>query len=117
MQIPIADQLYTKRINEMNVENLIDISSNTPQQLTAPLGIIFKNTTFKKSIQADDMWPCDIHEAMNNIRYPQTQEWNSIEIVGNVSFLDETCDLMQIIEKSVKKTKRNVIVAPVRRRR
>uniref|UniRef100_A0AAR5PVR9 VWFD domain-containing protein n=1 Tax=Dendroctonus ponderosae TaxID=77166 RepID=A0AAR5PVR9_DENPD len=108
-----TNQLYTKRINDMNVENLIDISSKKPQRLSAPLGIILKNATFKKSIKSNDMWPCDIHKAMDNIRYPQTQEWNSVEIIGNVSFLDKTCDLMRIIEKSVKKTKRNIILAPV----
>lgn len=58
---------------------------------------------------SEDMVPCDIYKAMQKIRYPETQEWAVVEIHGNVTLLDENCDLNRILEKSVKKNQENVI--------
>ncbi|XP_066158230.1 reticulocyte-binding protein homolog 2a [Euwallacea fornicatus] len=108
-----TEHLITKMINEFNVTNLIDASSKKPQVISASGGITLRNTNLDDSVKAIDMHPCNIYEAMNHIRSPQSQEWREMVIIGNVTFLDENSDLAKIINKSVKKGENNVILAPV----
>ncbi|XP_066248865.1 uncharacterized protein fs(1)M3 [Euwallacea similis] len=108
-----TEHLVTKMINEFNVTNLINTSSKKPQVISAPGGITLRNTNLDNSVKATHMHPCNIYEAMNHIRSPQSQEWTEIEIIGNITILDENSDLIRIIDKSVKRRENNTILAPV----
>ncbi|CAG9759594.1 unnamed protein product [Ceutorhynchus assimilis] len=109
-----TEHLHTKIINDKNLERLIDISLDTPQQILAPNeGISFSNILLVKSVLADQMVPCDIYKAVKKIKYPGNKEWLQVEITGNVTMLDQDSDLIYIMEKSVKLDKENTIEAPV----
>ncbi|XP_030756290.1 uncharacterized protein LOC115882382 [Sitophilus oryzae] len=106
--------LYVNKINDINVENLTDITYNKGiQTITVPYGIILRNTEFKKSLEISKMFPCNIQEAVANILNPQTREWKQIEIIGNASILDEASLLGRIMYKTIKKNEENTILAPV----
>ncbi|KAL1493109.1 hypothetical protein ABEB36_011235 [Hypothenemus hampei] len=103
--------LNTTTINGKNVENLIDVTKKQVQTLKLD-NVVLRNSKIQ-NIQADLMVPCDIYQAINKIRYPETRMWESVEITGNVTFLDNNCDVPRILEKSLKKDEEYIILAPV----
>ncbi|KAF7274468.1 hypothetical protein GWI33_012887 [Rhynchophorus ferrugineus] len=108
-----TQHLYVKKMNDIDMDELIDITNRNDQKIVFPSGATFNNVVFKKSLTSSLMSPCDIYKTVSNIQYPQTDIWNNIEIHGNVTLFDENVFLYKLIHNTVKKNQDNFIKAPV----
>ncbi|CAH1961343.1 unnamed protein product [Acanthoscelides obtectus] len=105
--------LETPSINDYDVENLIDVSSEQPQLMFSPGSTEFTDLVTAKAIEAPNLKPCSLDDIVEYINNPPTQEWQHIHVRGNVTILDPDSLINRILTKTAKKDQINVIQAMV----
>ncbi|VEN58436.1 unnamed protein product [Callosobruchus maculatus] len=108
-----TENLETTAINDYDVENLIDVSSEKAQLMYMPNGTEFMDLVTAKSIEAPHMKPCSLDDIVEYINNPPTQEWKQVHVEGNVTVLEPDGLINRILEKTAKRGEVNVIQAPV----
>lgn len=105
--------LITPRINNTNMENIVDVSKNVSQVLFAPVTLKFFGAKIMKSLNTSSVYFCSLKDIIEYMNSPRTQKWKKININGNVSLLDDETPLNRIIDKAVKKNNETDIITQV----
>ncbi|KAJ8938300.1 hypothetical protein NQ318_020359 [Aromia moschata] len=108
-----AKNIVTPKINNISFEHIIDVSSEEPQTIYASHGIQFTSAKVLQSLRGDETSPCDIKTFLSNLKNPPTQNWYTMAVRGNVTFLDTDNVLSRIFEKAIVNNSNNVVHAPV----
>ncbi|XP_044765962.1 uncharacterized protein LOC123322163 [Coccinella septempunctata] len=104
--------LLAPKINNHQIDPLVDIKSGEVQKIIAYKGAEFKHSSLT-NLFADNLWPCDVVASFEAMKTPPTQTWSRITVHGNVTILDEENPLYDIFEHAVLLNEKNSIQAPV----
>lgn len=113
IQREFTDNLQAPQINDLKLENLINIRDPEPQELFVESLRMF-DTKFIQSLNGKYM-QCNLNEAVEKLKNPDTREWKFMNVTKNVTLWDEESGLYQIVNNTFHSKKHNIITGSVYR--
>ncbi|CAH0562664.1 unnamed protein product [Brassicogethes aeneus] len=99
-----ANNIFVNKINNISFDDMVDTD-----------GILYISTDLNikkahmESLQAQKVLPCDLADVMKYANSPNPNLWMNVNVSGNATFLDDTCDISRILLKTVKNNGVNFI--------